>query len=112
MSNERGQYGRVSIGQSAPNTIYVQREASSSIGKWLLGAVAIGGAVLWARHQSQQIDRLTQSAGLPRESFTAGLRESARELPTRARSAFRSLTGRVRPARPAIAAAESGKGED
>ena len=112
MSNERGHYGNNSRGhygnshvgadpRTEPRTIYVEREHSSSIGKLLLGAVAIGGGILFMRHQSQQIEQLYKGSGVPYQTFTGSLRETARELPTRARQAYRGLTGRVRPAKPA-----------
>lgn len=110
MANERGHYGnngvsRASVGQD-PRTIYVERERSS-IGKWLVGAVAIGGAVLFVRHQSKQIEQLYKTSGQPYQSFTGSLRESARALPTKAREAYRGIAARVRPsAKPVAAAAE------
>jgi len=107
MSNERGHYGnngvRVGVGQD-PRTIFVAREPSS-IGKWLLGAVAIGGGILLVRHQSRQIEQLYKTSGMPYQSFTGSLRESVRELPTRARAAYRGLTG-GRTAKPAAAPTE------
>lgn len=101
MSNERGHYGNngTRIGQTP---IYVERE-HSSFGKWLLGAVAIGGAVLYVRHQTRQIEQLYKTSGAPYQPFTSTLRESARELPTRAREAYRGLTGRLRSTSPAKA---------
>lgn len=110
MSNERGHYGNSNnvphVGAEPPRTIYVEREHSSSVGKWLLGAIAIGGGFLYMRHQSQQIEQLYKGSGKPYQTFTGSLRETARELPVRARQAYRGLTGRVRPAgvKPAVAA--------
>jgi len=104
MSNERGHYGNNGVprvGQD-PRTIYVAREHHTSIGKWLLGAVAIGGGILLVRHQSRQIEQLYKTGGMPYQSFTGSLRESVRELPTRARAAYRGLTG-GRSAKPAAA---------
>ena len=93
MGNERGHYGSNNVPRvgEAP-TIYVER-GHSSIGKWLLGAVAIGGGILIVRHQSQQIERLYKTSGMPYQTFTGSLRETARELPTQARAAYRGLIG-------------------
>ena len=102
--NERGHYGGngVSIGQQYPRTIYVEHEKSSSKGVLLLGALAVGGAILYARHQSQQIQQLYSTSGMPYQSFTGSLRETARALPAKAREAYRGIAARVRPAaRPA-----------
>ena len=96
--NDRGQYGSSRVGQSPPTTVYVAREPSSTA-TWILGTIAVGGAVLWARHQSQQIEQLYKTAGLPQQSFAAGLRESARSLPSRASASLRGLAERVRPKR-------------
>jgi hypothetical protein len=95
MSNGRGQYGNngVIVGQAPPTTIYVERQ-SSSIGAWLLGAVVVGGGILYARHQSQQIAQLYKKGGMPYQTFTGSLREA---LPTRARQTYRAITGYVRP---------------
>lgn len=96
MANDRGHYGNnvPRVGQD-PRTTYDARE-HSSIGKWLLGAVAIGGGILFMRHQSRQIEQLYKTGGVPYQTFTGSLRESARELPIRARQAYRGLVGRVR----------------
>lgn len=98
--NERGYYGRREgplLGQEIPRsmTVYVERE-SSSTGTWLLGTVAVVGALLWARHQSQQIEQLYKASGLPHQSFTGSLQQSARALPARARETFRGIAGRAR----------------
>jgi hypothetical protein len=47
---------------------------------WLLGGLVAGGAVLWAKHQSDQIEKLSATAGLPYQGFTRGLGERTREL--------------------------------
>ena len=110
MSNERGYYGKngVHVGEAA-RTVYVERE-HHSIGKWILGAVAVGGAVLFARHQAKQIEELHKSAGLPYQSLGGSIREGVKELPTKARAAYRGIVGRPRPAiaaAPPVAAAPS-----
>jgi hypothetical protein len=108
MGNTRGHYGKngVSVGAQAP-TIVVEHEGPS-IGTLLLGAVAIGGAILYARHQSRQIEQLSKSSGVPYQSFTGGLREA---LPAEARSVYRKITGHDRPSAqtpaPSLPAAES-----
>lgn len=97
--NERGQYGTSRVGQTPqPTTVYVEREPTSAV-SWILGTIAVGGAVLWARHQSQQIERLYKTAGLPHQSFVADLRQSARSLPSRASASLHELAERVRPKR-------------
>jgi hypothetical protein len=95
---ERGQYGSLSVGQIPPRatTVYVEREPSS-IGKWIFGAIAVGGAVLWARHQAKQIEQLYKTTGLPQQSFVADLRASTRSLPSRASASLHKLAERVRP---------------
>jgi hypothetical protein len=96
MSNERGQYSSSRVGQiPQATTVFVEHE--SSIGSWILGTIAVGGAVLWARHQSQQIEQLYKTAGLPQQSFAGSLRQSAKELPSRASASLHSLAERVRP---------------
>jgi hypothetical protein len=94
MSNARGQYGRngVSVGGEAPRIIV--EHGGPSIGTWLIGAVVVGGAVLYARHQSRQIEQLSKSSGVPYQSFTGGLREA---LPAKARDVYRKVTGHDRP---------------
>ena len=91
--NERGQYGRVHVGQvspspATPSTIVVERERSSKV-PWIVGAIAVGAAALWARHQSQQIQQLYKAAGLPHQSFTSSLRQDAG-------SSLKGLAERVR----------------
>lgn len=105
MANERGHYGSNNVprvGQAHPQTIYVER-GGSSIGKWLLGAAAIGGVLLYARHQARQIEQLYKTSGLPYQSFPVSLRESVRALPTKAREAYRGIVGRARPATGSVA---------
>jgi hypothetical protein len=107
--NQRGQYGKngvngvLLIGQSP---VYVEREHSST-GAWIIGTLAVGGALLWARHQSKQMETIYKTSGMPYQTFTAGLRESARALPSRAKETFRGLTGSARPTSvPTAASAE------
>ena len=96
--NGRGQYGSSRVGQIPPRaaTVYVERSPSSVVAQ-ILGTLAVGGALLWARHQSQQIEQLYKTAGLSHESFTASLRTRARSLPSRASASLHDLAERVRP---------------
>jgi hypothetical protein len=107
MANDRGHYGNnvPRVGQD-PRTIYVEHKHSSMSG-WLLGAVAVGGAILFARHQSRQIEQIYKTSGMPYQTFTGSLRESARALPVKARAAYREITTRARPARDAVPVATS-----
>ena len=91
--NGRGQDGAPRVGQviPAPAAIYVPREPSS-VGAWILGTIAVGSALLWARHQSRQIEQLYKTAGLPQQSFASSLRQSAG-------ASFQGLAERVRPKR-------------
>lgn len=94
--NERGQYGSNGSPRVGQIPVYVERE-SSSVGAWILGTILVGGSVLWARHQSQQIEQLYKTAGLPHQSFTSSLRSSVRSLPSRASASLHGLAERVRP---------------
>jgi hypothetical protein len=83
----RGHYGRngvLLIGQAPQRyaTVYVERR-SSSTGAWILGTLAVGGALLWTRHQSSQIEQLYKTSGLPYQGFVGSLRQSARGLVAR-----------------------------
>ena len=101
MSNERGHYGKaVLLAGETPTTVFVERRGLSTV-TLILGAIAVGSAVLYARHQSRQIAHLYRTEGQPYQSFAGSLRQDAQELSTRARSAYRGLTARVRPARKA-----------
>ena len=93
MVNARGQYGAPRVGQLSPQaaTVYVEREPSSVIA-WILGTIAVGGAVLWARHQSRQIEQLSKTAGLPHQSFASSLRQGAG-------ASLRGLAERAQPKR-------------
>lgn len=102
--NERGHYGSPRVGQAPPATatVYVEREPSS-IGVWILGTIAVGGAVLWARHQSRQIEQLYKTADLPQQSFASSLRQGAgaslHSFAERAGASLHSLAERARPKR-------------
>jgi hypothetical protein len=108
MSSERGHYGRngVSwIGQVPQHPTTVLVEHKSSTGAWILGTLAVGGALLWARHQSRQMEQIYQTSGMPYQSFAAGLRESAKTLSGRASETLRGITGKRK--QPAEAIAET-----
>ena len=102
--NARGQYGSSLAGPALvgqipqTSTVYVER-SPSLVGAWILGTIAVGGAVLWARHQSRQIGQLYKTAGLPQQSFVSDLRQSAKALPAQASASLHSLAERVRPKR-------------
>jgi hypothetical protein len=108
MANERGYYGSNGVPRVGA-TVYVEKKGAS-IGTWLLGAAVFGGGILYARHQSQQIEKLYKTGGLPYQTFAGSLRESARELPARAREAYCGFTSRVRPAKAAIPASGTEQG--
>lgn len=105
--NERGHYGPPRVGAVPPQatTVYVEGKGASTTA-WVLGIAAVGGALLWARHQSQQIEQLYKTSGIPYQTFAGSLRESAKAIPSRARDAYRGLAARVRPTRALPAAAE------
>ncbi len=113
MANERGQYGKNAaprVGEQPSRTVYVEREGSS-IAAWIIGTIAVGGAVLWARHQGKQVEQLYKAAGLPHQSFGADLRQRAKALPTRTSAALRGLADRIRPTKPTASSAISTKSE-
>jgi hypothetical protein len=83
--SERGVYGQPLIGADPSG------RGGSSFGTWIVGGILVGGAVLWARHQSAQMGKLYKAAGLPQQSFTASLREDARALPAAAREKYHAV---------------------
>lgn len=87
--SERGHYGKNGVSRGPfmganPSTIYVER-APTSTGAWIIGILATGGAVLWARHQTKQIEQLYKTSGMPYQSFAGSLGQSARSIPSRVR---------------------------
>jgi hypothetical protein len=86
MANERGHYGKTVVGADPSG------HRGSSVVKWIVGGLALGGVILWAKHQAEQIEKLSAAAGLPQQSFGAGLREQAKELTTSARTKIHKLT--------------------
>lgn len=88
--SQRGVYGKPLVGA---DVYYVQR--GSSLGTWIVGGLLVGGAVLWARHQSDQIAKLYARAGLPHESFARSLGARTRELSGTARDKFNEVIPRL-----------------
>lgn len=84
LMNARGTYGAPRVGAEAGQ--------GSSLGTWLVGGLLVGGAVLWARHQTEQMAKLYKVAGLPHQSFTASLRERSHALSSAARTKIHELT--------------------
>jgi hypothetical protein len=74
-------------------------DAGHPIAKWVVGGLAIGGALLWAKYQTDQVNRLYTKSGLSHESFVESLREGARALPSRASASLRGLANRINPPR-------------
>ena len=70
---ERGNYGTARLGADFSGG------GRSSIGTWIVGGLLVGGAVLWAKHQSSQIEKLYAAASLPHQSFVSSVAETARE---------------------------------
>lgn len=87
--HERGTYGSTLLGGDP------QEHRGSSLGVWLIGALVAGGAVLWAKHQSKQIEKLYSTAGLPYQSFSRGLRLRAGELSGAAGDKLQGLARRL-----------------
>jgi len=85
--NSRGAYGETSAA--------VSREPKSLLGTWVVGGLLVGGAVLWARHQSSQLEKLYASGGLPYQTFGASLRAQTRELSSTALEKIQELTRRL-----------------
>jgi hypothetical protein len=100
--NDRGTYGtphngvsrdaRVQFGDPRLGADLYVVQRPSSIWKWIVGGVAIGGAILWARHQTEQTKKLYKKTGLRPQSFMASMREGAMALPSTARETFRDFT--------------------
>jgi hypothetical protein len=67
----------------------------SSWGTWIVGGLVVGGAVLWAKHQSDQVDKLYTTVGLPHQSFTESLAARTKELSSSAREKIHGITRRL-----------------
>lgn len=89
---ERGNYGSRTVIGAAPAR---STGEGTSVAKWIVGVVVVGGAVLWVKHQSDQITRLSSAAGVSYPSFSEDLRADARALSTRAGSALHGLSRRL-----------------
>ena len=89
--SDRGTYGKSLVGAD----VYYVQPRGSSLGTWLVGGLLVGGAVLWAKHQGDQIAKLSAEAGLPHQSFGASLRERSKELSASARETFQGLSRRL-----------------
>ena len=83
----RGTYGKTVIGSDSTT--------GSSIGKWIVGAVVVGGAVLWVKHQSDQITKLYAVTGTPHQSFIEDLRARSSALSGATRAGFQSFRQRL-----------------
>jgi len=66
--SQRGVYGKTYTGA---DVYYVQR--GSSLSTWLIGGLLVGGAALWAKHQSDQVKKLYATSELPYEGFIRSL---------------------------------------
>jgi hypothetical protein len=84
--SERGIYGAARVGADGSGS------RGSSLGTWIVGGLLVGGAVLWAKHQSDQIGKLYSVAGLPQQSFVADLRARTKALSGAAREKIHALT--------------------
>ena len=96
MANDRGTYGTSHNGVSQFSAPFLGAEPpgerrSSSIWKWIVGGVVVGGAVLWARHQAEQTKRLYKETGLRHQGFLESAREDVKALPSVARETLRGL---------------------
>jgi hypothetical protein len=80
---------RGTYGTAAPN------ERGSSLGVWIVGGLLVGGVVLWAKHQSGQIEKLYSAAGLPHQSFIEDLRSQSSALSGAARAGVNSFRQRL-----------------
>lgn len=87
--SQRGVYGKTYLGGTPPN------QGGSSIGAWLLGGLVLGGAVLWAKNQSDQLEKLYTASDLPYQSFPKSLRLRAGELSAAAGEKLQGLSQRL-----------------
>jgi hypothetical protein len=96
--NDRGTYGSPLVGADpraygVPLVLADPGRRESSAWKWVVGGALVGGAILWARHESKQLARLNERAGLRPQSFMQSAREDVRALPTVAREALSRVRG-------------------
>jgi hypothetical protein len=85
----RGVYGSPQIG-AAP---YGERR--SSLGTWIIGGLLVGGAALWVKHQSDQIAKLYEAAGIPHQSFIEDMQSRSRRLAGAANAGVHSFRQRL-----------------
>lgn len=81
-------YGRTCVGADPYG------RGGPSFGMMLLGGVAVGVAVLWVKHQSDQIRTLSTTAGVPYEGFIRSLGTRTRDLSGSARDKFQAFSQR------------------
>lgn len=62
---------------------------------WIIGGLLVGGAALWVKHQSDQIEKLYSAAGLPHQSFVEDLRSRSSTLSEAARAGVHSFRQRL-----------------
>lgn len=103
--SERGTYGRrVNIGQVVGAA---QEQSGTSIGKIVVGTLVVGGAILWLKHQSEQIEKLSAKADVPYESFTESLREDVKAIPAAAKEGYQALKDRLSAAKQRVRPAKA-----
>ena len=100
--NERGQYGKTHVGAEVEHR-------GHSIGTWIVGGLVVGGAVLWAKHQSAQIKKLYATADLPYQSFGQDLRAQTGALATSAGKKIHSLGRRFGTKSPVVKSLDTKK---
>lgn len=66
----------------------------ASLGTWIVGGLLVGGAVLWARHQSSQIEKLYRVEGLPYQTFGSQASERASDLSSTALNKIHGIARR------------------
>jgi hypothetical protein len=84
----RGTYGKTAIGADGTT-------GRPSIGKWIVGGLLVGSAVLWAKHQSDQIAKLYSAAGIPHQNFIEDLRVRSSTLSGAAHAGFNRFKQRL-----------------
>jgi hypothetical protein len=90
--NERGRYGGVPL---RIGSIAVSGDGSgSSWGKSIVIGLLVGGAVLWAKNQSDQIKRLSAATGLPHHGFVEDLAAQTKALAGSARAKIHKLSAK------------------
>lgn len=97
--SQRGVYGKKHGGTALPGRTFLGAtppdQRGSSIGTWILGGLVLGGAVLWAKNQSDQLEKLYTESDLPYQSFPKSLRLRAGELSAAAGERLHGLAQRL-----------------